>query len=208
VKIASYFELVGGSGRQGILQRWWFTPDYDCVRVSQDHQAMELVGEGVQLLTEAKFIAADGQLKPASGSNNSSETFCRGFTRKYPDLAQRSPVYAELRNTVDLLVAAAYIQQQGFAEQAGWKMATFGSEQAFSVETEPAPKQVACAVNAAWRGSRFVAVAGGGVSITPGKALTPDRLLPDKDGKLSTLRDNVSKSENPKLAAADGWWWD
>jgi hypothetical protein len=207
VKITSYFELAGGA-RQGILQRWWFTPNYDCVRVSPDHQAMELVGEGVQLLTEAKLIAAGGELKGTSMNNGASETFCRGFTRKFPELAQRSPVYAELRNTVDLLVAAAYIQQQGFADQAAWKMTTFKSEQNFAVETEPAPKQVACAVNAEWRGSRFVAVAGGGVSISAAKALTPDRLLPDKDGKLGTLRDEVSKTEATKQAPADRWWWD
>lgn len=208
VRIASYFDLVGGSGRQGILQRWWFTPNYDCVKVSQDRQAMQLVGGGVQLLTEAKLIAAGGELKGTSIGNGPSETFVRGFTRKFPELAQRSPVYAELRNTIDLLVAAAYIQQQGFADQAGWKIATFRSEKDFPIETEPAAKQVACAVNAGWRGSRFVAVAGGGVSISAAKALAPERLLPDKDGKLEKMRDDVANRRNPKNAPADRWWWD
>ncbi len=208
VKIASYFDLVGGGGRQGILQRWWFTPNYDCVRVSQDRQAMELVGDGVQLLTEARLIAAGGELKETSIGNGPSETFVRGFTRRYSELAQRSPVYAELRNTIDLLVAAAYIQQQGFADQAGWKMTTFRSEKDFPVDTEPAPKQVICAVNAGWRGSRFVAVAGGGVSISAAKALAPERLLPDKDGKLQKILDEVANGRNPKNAPADRWWWD
>jgi hypothetical protein len=217
-KISSYFDLVGAGGRQGILQRWWFTPNYDCVRVSQDRQAMELVGDGVQLLTEAKLIAADGELKTAaagsgatgsgatgSGATGSgaSETFARSFTKKFPELAQRSPVFAELRNSIDLLVAAAFIQQQGMADKAGWKMATFGTEKNLEIETELAPKEVACAVNANWRGSRFVAVAGGGVSIHPAKALAPDRLLPDKDGKLGKLHDDVAK-----LPPGERWWWD
>ena len=152
-KISSYFDLIGAGGRQGVLQRWWFTPNYDCVRVSADRQAMELVGDGVQLLTEAKFIAADGELKAAVAGNGAtasgaSETFARSFTKKFPELAQRSPVFAELRNSIDLLVAAAFIQQQGMADKAGWKMATFGSEQSLAIETEPAQKEVACAVNA------------------------------------------------------------
>jgi len=205
-RISSYFDLIGAGGRQGILQRWWFTPNYDCVRVSADRQAMELVGDGVQLLTEAKLIAADGELKTASttnGANGASETFARSFTKKFPELAQRSPVFAELRNSIDLLVAAAFIQQQGMADKAGWKMTTFGSEQSLAIETEPAPKEVACAVNANWRGSRFVAVAGGGVSIHPAKALEPDRLLPDKDGKLGKLHDDVAN-----LPPGERWWWD
>jgi hypothetical protein len=203
VRIRSYFDLVASGGRQGILQRWWFTPNYDCLRVSQDRQTVELVGDGVRLLTEAKMIAAGGELKGTTVSNGASENFAGDFTRKFPQLAERSPVFAELRNTIDLLVAAAYIQQQAFADKAGWKMTTFASEQALPVETQIAPKEVACAVNAAWRGSRFAAVAGGGVSIAPAKALAVDRLLPDKDGKLEALREDVAK----KLPA-ERWWWD
>ena len=50
-----------------------------------------------------------------------------------PELAERSPVYAELRNLIDLSIAAAYIQQQDYCHQAGWKMELFGSEQAFPI---------------------------------------------------------------------------
>ena len=203
VRIKSYFDLIASGGRQGILQRWWFTPNYDCVRVSEDRQAMELVGKGVQLLTEAKMIAERGQLKDTTVSNGASEKFAGDFTRKFPQLAERSPVFAELRNTIDLLVAAAYIQQQAFADKAGWKMTTFASEEALPVATQIAPKQVACAVNAAWRGSRFVAVAGGGVSITPAKAIAAERLLPDKDGKLGALGEDIAKK-----VPAERWWWD
>ena len=42
------------SGAQGQLQRWWFTPEYEGVRVSPDHLALELDGRGVQLETENK----------------------------------------------------------------------------------------------------------------------------------------------------------
>ncbi len=202
VPIKSYFDLAG-AGHQGMLERWWFMPDYDCVKVSQDRNAMELVGERVQLLSEAMKIAAEGQLKTAPAGNRASETFTKGFTQKFPELAQKSPVYAELRNSIDWLVACAFIQQQGYAQRAGWKMATLADEKALPVQTENVPTSVACAVNAAWRGSRFVAAAGGGVSINPDKALAPDRLLPDKDGKLDAARGEVSKN-----LPADGWWWD
>ena len=88
---------------------------------------------------------------------------------------------------------------QGFADQAGWKMTTFRSEKDFPVDTGRPPKQVICAANAGWRGSRFVAVAGGGVSISAAKALAPERLLPDKDGKLQKILDEVANGKNPKM---------
>jgi len=207
VRLKSFFDLAGG-GHQGILERWWFTPDYDCLCVSPDRLSMELVGDRVQLLSEAMKIAAEGQLsesKTPPAGNRASDQFARGFTQKFPDIAAKSPVYAELRNLIDMLVACAFMQQQNYADRAGWKMETFASEQALPVQTETAPREVPCAVNAAWRGGRFTAVAGGGVSINPDKALAPDRLLPDKDGKLAKARGEVDGAKQPP---ADRWWWD
>ena len=50
--VKSEFLSALDSPREATLQRWWFTPDYDCVRASEDRLAMELVGEGVKLQTE------------------------------------------------------------------------------------------------------------------------------------------------------------
>ncbi len=202
VRLTSFWDVAGGA-KQNILERWWFTPNYDCVKVSKDRQAMELVGQGVQLLTEAKFIAAGGDLKATPVENRASETFTKGFTQKYPELAARSPVFAELRNLIDMLVAAAFIRQAGYAEQAGWKMETLGGEKTLPVETSSAPTLVACPLNAAWRGARFVALAGGGVSIQAEQALDAKRVFPDKDGQLSRTRgDAIARPP------ADRWWWD
>jgi hypothetical protein len=204
VRITSYFSLLGaGNVRQGALQRWWFVPDYDCLKVTDDRLGIELVGQGVQLLTEAKLIGPDGQLSSGAPGNKASETFAASFTRRYAELAEKSPVYAQLRNLIDMLVASAFIQQEGYAARAGWSMPVLGSEAAMPVRKENAARQAACAVNADWKGSRFIAVAGGGVSIRPDEALAPQRLHKDEDRKLSQLRARLSEGL-PK----DRWWWD
>jgi hypothetical protein len=203
LRLASFFELIGSSpGRQGVLQRWWFTPDYDCVKVTDDRLAMELVGEGVQLQTEAMLAGGGGQLKSGAPSSRASELFVTGFTRKYAQLAGKSPVYAQLRNLIDMAVAAAFVRQQGYVERAGWTLATYGDEALLPVRT-PAATRAAAAVNAAWRANRFVCVAGGGVSIRPAEALSPPRLMTDKDGKLGRVR-----SQAGQALPADRWWWD
>ena len=91
------------------LFRWYFVPDYQCVRVSDDNLAMELVGDGVKLVGEDELVGANGGRQAAvSRGNRASQAFVLSFTKKYAELAERSPVYAELRNVIDLSVVAAY----------------------------------------------------------------------------------------------------
>jgi hypothetical protein len=177
-------------------------PDYQCVRVSEDRLAMELVGDGVKLIGEGELVTADGQ-RVGGKSNKASQAFVQAFTKSYPELAERSPVYAELRNLIDLSVAAAYIQQQGLYDKAGWKMELFGNEEAFAVETHNAPRQVATACNAVWKGNQLMTPVGGGVNIQPTEALKDTNLLRDENGSLSKARQEI------KLNLAKGqWWWD
>lgn len=205
VKFASYVERAKlGDIARNALQRWYFVPDYQCVRQSEDKLAMELVGDGVKLIGEDEMVTDSGQRKMAAGrGNRASQAFVTSFTKKYPELAEKSPIYAELRNLIDLAVAAAYIQEQGYCDKAGWKMEFFGDEREFAVETYEAPKMVESAVNAVWRGNTIGTPVGGGVQIQAAQALASDNLLSDKKDKVSKLRETVK----PNLAKGQ-WWWD
>ena len=184
------------------LFRWFFTPDYKCVRQSQDGLAMELVGDGVKLVGEDELVSADGQRRGRSRSG-ASQAFVTSFTKKYPELARQSPVYAELRNLIDLVVAAAYIQQKDYYGKADWEIKLFGNEGAFAVETYNAPRQVESTVAAIWRGRRLMTPIGGGVHIEAAMALKPESSLYDENGMLAKLRNETT------LELADGqWWWD
>jgi hypothetical protein len=205
VKLVSYVDRARPNevGRNA-LQRWYFIPDYQCVRVSADYQAMELVGDGVKLVDENELVAASGQ-RQVNGSviNRASQAFVTGFTKIYPELADRAPVYADLRNLIDIAVAAAFIQQQDYYGKAGWKMEFFGSEAEFPVETSEIPKTVETVVNAKWKGNTLFTPVGGGVQIQPTKALESDKLLNDDKGKVAKLREEI------KINLAKGqWWWD
>ena len=202
VRLVSYVDRAKGSSRSA-LQRWYFVPDYQCVRESDDRLAMELVGDGVKLIGEDEFVTQSGQRKAASRGDKASQAFVAGFTKKYPELAERSPVYAELRNLVDLAVAAAYIQQQDYYAKAGWEMRFFGNEKAYPVEIYDVPKMVETAVNAVWRGTTLMTPIAGGVAIHAAEALESENLLPDKKGAVSKLHAEIK----PELAKGQ-WWWD
>jgi hypothetical protein len=185
------------------LQRWFFVPDYECVRTGDDGMAMELVGNGVKLVGENEVVSTGGQRQAAGRVDGASQAFVAAFTKRYPALADRAPVYAELRNLIDLAVAAAYLQHEDFYGKADWKMDLFGDESAFAVELYNMPKQVDAAINAIWRGHTLMTPIGGGVHIEPGRALTADNRLSDQDGKVAKARREV------KIQLAKGqWWWD
>ena len=205
VKIASYVQKANPAAvARNALQRWYFVPDYDKVRVSEDTLAMELVGEGVKLIGDDERVQADGSRIRARRIDRASQLFTTSFTKKYPELARKSPVYAQLRNLIDMSIATAFIQQQDYYAKADWRMELFASEEHFSVETYQAPKQVETAVNAIWKGRTLMTPVGGGVDIRPRRALASDKLLSDDDGKLQQL---YEQTEIKNLAKGQ-WWWD
>jgi len=204
IRMVSFVDRVNPSQvARNALFRWFFIPDYNCVRVSEDGLAMELVGDGVKLVGEDEMVAAGGRRAVSGRSNMASQAFVTSFTQRYPMLAERSPVYAELRNLIDLAVAAAFIQKQDYYSKAGWKMEFFGSEEAMPTEVFNTPKQVESTVATVWRGSRLMTPIAGGVRMEPLMALKPENILADEDGNLPKLHGNA------KLNLAPGqWWWD
>lgn len=186
------------------MQRWYFMPDYECVRVSDDDLAMELVGNGVKLVSEDEMVTATGGRVASRSRNLASEAFVSAFTKKYDELAQREPVYAQLRNLIDMSIVAAFVQQQDYYGRAGWRMEVFGSEDNLQVRTYNTPKHVESAVNVVWKGNTLMTPIGGGVSIQPQMALAGDRLLEDENNQVKSARESIRIDALPK----NRWWWD
>jgi Protein of unknown function (DUF1598) len=203
VKIASYVDKATASANNS-LERWYFIPDYSCARVAADSMGLELVGDTVKLVSENQLVAANGSRAETGRSNKASEMFTTTFTKMYSKLAVELPVFAEMRNMIDLAIAAAFINQQDFYAQSGWNADTFRDEQALAVETYNTPVQVETVCTAVWKGNRLFMPIGGGVTIQPRQALTSANLLVDENGKVSDVRDGIDLKDLP----ANRWWWD
>jgi len=202
VRLVSYVDRANPAQvSRNAMQRWFFTPDYESVRVADDRLAMELVGDGVKLVGEDELVTDEGQRFAAGRSNKASAAFVGSFTQKYPQLAERSPVYAELRNLIDLAVTAAFIQEEDLYGKTRWSMPLLGNEAKFAVERYTAPRQVETAVNAIWKGNRLMTPVGGGVSIEAARALREAQ--PDEKGEVARLR-----KQTPVHLAEGQWWWD
>ncbi len=205
VRLKSYVDLTTPSAvAANALQRWYFVPNYECVRQSEDGLAMELVGEGVKLVGADEVVGADGTRIKAGRVDAAGKRFVQGFTAKYPELAKAVPVYAQLRNCIDLVVAAAYIQKQDYFGQAGWTMEVFGDEKAYAVQNVHAPKHVESVVATILKGNRLMTPIGGGVNIQARQALYPENVLPDEQGAVKAARTAITLDHLER----DQWWWD
>jgi hypothetical protein len=200
-ELVTFIGALRGASRD--VQRWWFLPNYRCVRKSADGLGLELVGDGVVLATESvefqkALPVATGQ-KPSAASNRYAES----FTNHYGEVARHKPVFRQLRNIIDLLVASAWLAKDDGYSRASWSPTTLLDPQLFSIETHEDPKQAPCAANAVWKQNIMIAVCGGGVSITPIEALKQENLLPDDDNLIPA----VSAAISPP-ADESNWWWD
>jgi hypothetical protein len=203
VQMKSWIELAAfGSVAANALQRWFFVPEYQCVRISEDDLAIELVGRGVKLCCADEVVLPNGRRMAADNASGSAKQYAETFTRKYPEIAAQSPVYAQLRTLIDLAVAAAYMQEFDAYGKASWKVETLLSEQAFPIQRLPRPAEVEPVINAVWRGNRLLTPIGGGVTMHPRMALDPPSLLMDEKGHVGAARTAARDLPVGK------WWWD
>ena len=201
VKMKTWVDLTSGGG-QNALQRWYFLPDYQCVKLAEDDLAIQLVGQGVKLCGADEVVMPDGRRMDANRADGASRTFTQTFTRKYPEIAARNPVYAQLRTLIDLAVVAAYMQEHDAYGKAQWSAETLRDEQAYSIERLETPREVETAINAVWRGSKLITPIGGGVTMHPRMALNSPNLLLDDTGEVAATR--AAAKDLP----AGRWWWD
>ena len=203
VNITSFIEAATlRSGNR--LQRWYFQPNYQSVSLSKDKYAMQLSGAGVELVGEDETVSNQGQRKRTGAANKASRKFTTSFTKAYSDLAKVRPLYAELRNLIDMSIAAAYIQKMGLYEEAEWNMDTLSDESVVSVENSPAPTKVEPVVNVVVKGGAIMTPIGGGVHIQPRVALNADMVSIDSEGKINEVKDSITFDD----LSDDQWWWD
>ena len=200
IEMTTFIEALQGAPRD--MQRWWLTPDYECIKTAADGLSVEMVGRTVELKTENIDYDRNANIvQTKSRPNRAATKYARSFTDNYERLSQVRPVYAQLRNVVDVLVAAAWIKKNDALAKSGWAPSVFFDNNQFDVENEVDAKTAPCVANAVWKGNLMIAPSGGGVSINASRALEDENLLADKKGVVQNARDQL-------VVPAGPWWWD
>jgi len=202
VKMITFLDALTGAPRN--MQRWWLVPNYECVVQAPDESAIQLVGQGVKLSTadisfdEKARIVHTGR-KPSKAATK----YANSFTKNYDRISEVRPVFAQLRNAIDLLVLSAWISKTKAYERVGWKPDLLFDEDQLEIQVLPDPLETPCLANAVWKGQVLVAPAGGGVSIMASEAFSTENMKIDRTEHI------VNQFEAIEMPAdEDIWWWD
>ncbi len=146
--------------------RWWLAPDFDPIVRSEDGLAFAIGRSGVRIMTEDEYLAEDGTLKQTGRKSRAAAAFAEAVTERYDELSQRIPVFAELRNLMELATVAAIIDRYQLLEKSGASLPLLtGLDKRLPASRWHSPKSVPpeCSIVRVRRG--VLVTASGGVEI-------------------------------------------
>jgi hypothetical protein len=197
--LRSQLSLITPQGNS--IQRWWFVPLYDPIGVDEAGVSFQLSGQRLQLLAQDEWADGRGRRGDAAYTRASTEKFAQLFTEHVPELAAKSPVFAELQNTFDLAVLAALSRREQWSERLDWSMAALLDADRFPVQSHPVPTSVD-SLSATVNRNRFVLGMVGGVTLDPADVLGTRR-PPVDAAAVKAARALAIQPEKTQSAA---WW--
>ncbi len=198
--LPSYLEMTRNKSQSSNQNpRWWMACDYDALAKSEDGLAWKLSGQGVKTMTEQDIVAADGTVKGAGKTDKLAELWATKMTESFNELSREMPVFADLRNVMDLTVVATLITQERLAERAGLDLAVLnGQTEAIEPASHSVPKSVDPQCSFIRGRNGWVVTASGGVDLNAFEVV-----------ENQTTDAAVSETRSTAIAAAssDRWWW-
>jgi hypothetical protein len=208
--VPSYLHTIklaaGESPRPMDVLRWWFTVNYDAVLTSPDRDVFEIRGQGVKVLGENEMLTAAGKQIHTDKADELNAQFAHNFTKHFPALAAKYPIYAELQNVFDLALVASLLKSEGLADQVGWHMLSFGNPSRYAVASLPVPKEVDTVINhrVIGNGKQIFAQVSGGVTADFSNLVKRQAIATDRKGALGSEHSRSAPDDLPNAA----WWWD
>jgi hypothetical protein len=199
--LPSYLELIqrgDAAPPREAMPRWWLAPKYDPLLHDPEGLAWELRGEGVRAMTEDTRFTATGAAKRTGKENPLAKRWADAFSDKYGELSAELPVFAELRNCIDLAVVAALIVKHELPAKARYGMPLLMSKDDVKPVGLETPKTIASQATAVRKGGTWVVAVSGGVEINSWGAADKAEAAP----ALAETRQAAAAKD------ARRWWWD
>jgi hypothetical protein len=200
--LPSYMELLQDESApmpKNAMPRWWMAPRYEPLLKDEEGLAWQLRGPGVQTLTEEGFLGRGGAIVARKAQENSlAKKWADAMTSKYEDLAAELPVFAELRNCMDLAVVAALLVKEDLPARAGCDLSVLLEDKRIAVAEYPVPKTIDSRASLIRKEGRWVISVSGGVELDSWAVL-------DRAETRAELADVRVKSS---AAKQNRWWWD
>ena len=178
-----YLSLIKGGKVKNAMPRWWMSMNYKSLLRDEEGLTWQLRGPGVKVL---------------STDSAPAKKWAENMTAKYSELAEKMPVFAQLRNCMDLAVVGALIFKEDLTGKAGMRLDYLLNErELLYVDRLNPPKQVATHVRAVRRSGGTLITASGGVEIMPWSVVAQSEV----DASISSVQKQAANREKVST-----WW--
>jgi hypothetical protein len=204
--LPSYLEMLQADSApapRSAMPRWWMAPRYEPVLRDAQGLAWQLRGPGVQTLGEEAFLGRGGKAvaapaKDPAKDRSLAKRWADAMTERYAALAAKLPVFAELRNCMDLAVVGALLVKEDLPARCGCDLGLLMDEKRLAVAEYHVPRAVAAQASLIRKDREWIISVSGGVEIDAWSVL-------DREETSNSLADVRLKATAPK---PDRWWWD
>jgi hypothetical protein len=181
------------------MPRFWMAPRYEPLLKDAEGLVFELRGGGVQAMTEEGFLGRDGAVVSGRGKEDLlARKWAETMTAKYEELSVALPIFAELRNCIDLAVVAALLLKEDLPGIAGCDLSLLMDDAKIQVALYQAPKTVASRASLVRKGQQWIVSISGGVQVDSWSVVNRVEQRPE----LAKVREAAA------LVADERWWWD
>jgi len=197
--LPSYLDLIKNSRVAGnVNPRWWLACNYEPLATSEDGLAWELRGPGVQAMTEDEYVAEDGKITGTGRRGSAAQRWADLMTKEYRALSIEDGVFGELRNLMDMCVAAAVIEKEQLLQKAELLLPTLTARDGpLALETWNAPKRVPPEVSFLRTRKALIVTASGGVQVESWQVASKVDVKPE----VGQIRQRAAQGAGKRL-----WW--
>ena len=200
--LPSYMEMLQADEAplpKNAMPRWWMAPHYEPLLKDEEGLAWQLRGQGVQTLTEEGYLGRGGKVVAGRSKDESlAKEWADAMTANYDALAVKMPVFAELRNCMDLAVVATLLVKEDLPNRAGCDLRVLLEDKRVAVAEYSVPRTIASRASLIRKQGRWVISVSGGVELDSWSVLDRVEAGPD----LATVRTKATP------VGTDRWWWD
>ena len=178
--------------------RFWMECHYEPVAKDEQGHVWQIRGQGVRTLTEESKFDQNGKKSQTGTQNRFAKKWADGMTERFEELSKAEPAFRELRNMMDLSVAAAIIRREGLADKVGMAIPSILglTEASVSTPSYSVPKTVPAECSFVRISQSWLVSASGGVQVD--------------SWSVAEKTEAANLGEVAKVATnrtSDVWWW-
>jgi hypothetical protein len=132
------------------------------------------------------------------GNDSLAKKWADAMTARYDALAAELPIFAELRNCMDLAVVAALLVKEDLPGRAGCDLGILLTDKRIAVAEFASPKSIDSRASLIRKEGRWVISVSGGIELDSWSVL----------GRVESRPELAAVRKRATAARSDRWWWD